>query len=293
MWSPGIQGPNGYWVRGVRNCRQALQLSFHPRPAGSPNKTEDGSAGRTVRRCRWHVRKDGTRLWGDGVVTPLREPGGSLRCFAKLLRDRSDQKEQKDLLRHRAQALADADEKKTVFLATLAHELRNPLAGVVNAMSILRLSSQNNPVLNPVLDQPPQDHRATGPEPSALDDLNDVARISTGKVQLRKECVELAAVVQNAVEATRPIIESRNHRLSMSLPDLFGGRSDSPATGTKYRAALKRGLIGSCLTAAAVFAKLQPMGDLRSRQHGLLPCAAAKPHSSSVWNPHHVPISKV
>src|SRR5262249_2831263 len=93
---------------------------------------------------RWHVRKDGTRFWGDGVVTALAGDNGTPRYFAKLLRDKTDQKELEDLLKHRAQALADADQQKNVFLATLAHELRNPLAGIVNATALLRLVSKGN-----------------------------------------------------------------------------------------------------------------------------------------------------
>src|SRR5262249_53887178 len=120
-----------------------------------------------------------------------------------------------NLLRHRAEALADADEKKNIFLATLAHELRNPLAGVVNAMNLLRLMSKDNPSLHhplQVIERQAQHIRRL------VDDLNDGARISRGKIQLPKERVVLATVIQTAAAATRPLIESRRHRLSVSLP---------------------------------------------------------------------------
>ncbi len=164
---------------------------------------------------RWHLRKDGTRFWGDGVVTALRNGDGSIRFYAKLLRDKTDQKELEDLLRHRAESLADADHQKNVFLATLAHELRNPLGGIVNATNVLRLMSKDNATL----EQPLQImERQAAHLRRLIDDLMDVAKISAGKIQLQKERVELALVVRGAVEATRSFLEAHQHQLSVSLP---------------------------------------------------------------------------
>jgi PAS domain S-box-containing protein len=215
-WNPGAERLLGYAAGEI--IGKPYSVIFTPEDAmrGEPEQELRTAlhAGRSE-DVRWHVRKDGTRLWGDGTVTPLKENGGQLRCFAKVLRDRTDQKEQEELLRNRAEALADANEQKNVFLATLAHELRNPLAGIVNAMNILRMLIKDNPTL----DQPVKIiERQAAHLRRLVDDLNDVARISTGKVQLRKERVELAAVVQNAVEAVRPLIESRRHNLAVSLP---------------------------------------------------------------------------
>jgi PAS domain S-box-containing protein len=215
-WNPGAERLLGYAEAEI--VGKDYSCLFTPEDAlrGEPEQEMQTAlkAGHSE-DVRWHVRKDGTRLWGDGVVSPLKDDDGNVRCFAKVLRDRTDQKEHEELLRHRAEALADADHKKNIFLATLAHELRNPLAGVVNAMNILRLLSKDNPALEypvKIIERQAYNIRRL------VDDLTDVARINAGKVQLRKERVELAVVVQNAVEATRSFVESRKHQLSVSLP---------------------------------------------------------------------------
>src|SRR5262249_52237323 len=108
-----------------------------------------------------------------------------------------------------------ADRRKDEFLATLAHELRNPLAPIRNALELLRHSDGNALLLE-------QAHSMMGRQVDQMvrliDDLLDMSRISQGKIQLRKERVELAAVVQNGVEAARPFIDAQNHELTISLP---------------------------------------------------------------------------
>src|SRR5262249_52076113 len=86
---------------------------------------------------RWHVRKDGTHFFASGVTTALRDEGGSLRGFAKVVRDNTERKRLEEELRSQAEALAEADRKKDEFLAMLAHELRNPLAPILHALHIL------------------------------------------------------------------------------------------------------------------------------------------------------------
>src|SRR5207248_8948843 len=112
-------------------------------------------------------------------------------------------------------ALRDADRRKNEFLATLAHELRNPLAPIRNAVEILNASGTSDPALRwgrDVIDRQVR-HMAR-----LLDDLLDVSRISHGKMELRKVRVELAAAVRNAVETSRPLIEAGGHELTVALP---------------------------------------------------------------------------
>jgi PAS domain S-box-containing protein len=215
-WNPGAERVLGYKETEMLGRHYSCLFTPEDSMRGEPEQ-ELGTASKAGRSedVRWHVRKDGTRFWGDGVVTALRNGNDALCYYAKLLRDKTDQKELEDLLKHRAAALANADQQKNVFLATLAHELRNPLAGIVNATNVLRLMSKDYPAL----EQPLQImERQSKHIRRLVDDLMDVAKISAGKVQLRKERVELATAVRNAVEATQPFIESRNHKLSISLP---------------------------------------------------------------------------
>jgi PAS domain S-box-containing protein len=118
--------------------------------------------------------------------------------------------------RRRAEAaLREANRRKDVFLAMLSHELRNPLAAISNAVQIFRARGPAVPELQwatELIDR--QLHHMT----RMVDDLLDVSRITQGKVELRKEPVELATVVSTAVEASRPLIEKWGHRLTVTVP---------------------------------------------------------------------------
>ena len=112
--------------------------------------------------------------------------------------------------------LKEADRRKNEFLATLAHELRNPLAPIRNALYLMK---------QPVDAETAEAERAMAERQVVhlsrlIDDLMDVARISRGRIELQKEIVDLATVVSQAVETSRPQIEERCHRLTVSLPEM-------------------------------------------------------------------------
>jgi PAS domain S-box-containing protein len=118
-------------------------------------------------------------------------------------------------LRMRAEQLAQADRRKDEFLAMLAHELRNPLAPIRNAVEILRLSGNDQQTLahcRAMID------RQVSNMTRLIDDLLDVSRITRGKLQLRKERILLDPVVRCAVETSKPLIEARRHKLCVSMP---------------------------------------------------------------------------
>jgi signal transduction histidine kinase len=108
------------------------------------------------------------------------------------------------------------DRRKDEFLATLAHELRNPLAPIRNGLELIRLSG-NNPE---TLDQArTMIERQVRQMVRLVDDLLDVSRISRNKLELRRECVDLAVIVRSAAETSRPLIEAAAHELHVSLPE--------------------------------------------------------------------------
>jgi signal transduction histidine kinase/CheY-like chemotaxis protein len=113
------------------------------------------------------------------------------------------------------QALREADRRKDEFLAMLAHELRNPVAPIVNALEILRLRSPDPEV---VKRQRETIGRNVVHLTRMLDDLLEVSRINEGKIALRKVGVELADVVEQALAAVRPTVDERGHQLAVSLP---------------------------------------------------------------------------
>ena len=121
----------------------------------------------------------------------------------------------KQTVDERTRELLEANKAKDDFLALLAHELRNPLAPIVNAVGLIATRGSDDPVLQQaaqVVER--QAHQMA----RLLDDLLDVSRISRGKLHLRKEALNLAEVVEHAVQTSRPLIESRRHQLSVSLP---------------------------------------------------------------------------
>lgn len=113
------------------------------------------------------------------------------------------------------QALQDSDRAKDVFLATLAHELRNPLAPVWNGLSIIRRMSDDPARVAQVADMM---ERQVSQLARLVDDLLDVSRITTGKIELKKERTNLAAILASAVETSRPHIEAARHQLRVCVP---------------------------------------------------------------------------
>jgi two-component system, sensor histidine kinase len=154
-------------------------------------------------------------------VTLLERPSSSRTLLSSIqaaIRARARQYEVRDqfeALRTSGAALREADQRKDIFLATLAHELRNPLAPIRTAAQVLA-----SPKLAPQQLQWAQNviQRQVRQMALLLDDLLDIARITQGKLELKKTRVTLTEVVDSAVEASRPLIDSKNHQLTITLP---------------------------------------------------------------------------
>jgi signal transduction histidine kinase len=112
-------------------------------------------------------------------------------------------------------ALRESDRRKDEFLAMLAHELRNPLAPIANATQIVRALPGPTPELTWAMDViERQLHQMT----RLVDDLLDVSRLNEGRIELRKESVEVATLVEMAVEVCRPLFHDRGHDLRLDVP---------------------------------------------------------------------------
>lgn len=144
--------------------------------------------------------------WYDVYAYRIGDPAE--RRVAVLFHDISDRKRAQD-------ALKEADHRKDEFLATLAHELRNPLAPIRTGLDILKLSDGSRPAMSKVLQML---ERQVGQMVHLVDDLLEVSRISRGTIELRRERVDLGDVLHNAVETSRPQIEAAHQRLSIELP---------------------------------------------------------------------------
>jgi len=153
--------------------------------------------------------------WLQVAADPIRNDRGEVDGAVCIIADVTDRRHMEDELRRRAGELVEAHRRKDEFLAMLAHELRNPLAPIRNAALLLaagnldgNLARETGGILE----------RQVGHLSRLVDDLLDVSRIVRGKVELRREPVEIATVVKRAVEASRPLIVSQEHELSVSEP---------------------------------------------------------------------------
>jgi PAS domain S-box-containing protein len=157
---------------------------------------------------RWHVRKDGSRIWGNGVLMALRDDAGEIVGFGKVLQDRTD-------VKARIDALANANRRKDVFLGTLAHELRNQLGPIQNAAQVFTLTRGGDAAQQAAADII---GRQVGYFTRLVDDLLDVSRVTAGKVRLRLERVRLNDVLARATESCRPDAERRRHDFQVLVP---------------------------------------------------------------------------
>jgi PAS domain S-box-containing protein len=151
--------------------------------------------------------KDGRRLTVE-ISSRLAHQPGKAPYVQGVARDITERKRAEH-------ALKEADRKKDEFLATLAHELRNPLAPIRNALQILKMGD-DNPAL--VREMREMMERQVQQMVRLVDDLFDVSRITQGSLELRRERLNLAAVAALALETSRPFIEAAGHHLSIELP---------------------------------------------------------------------------
>ena len=158
----------------------------------------------TVRR-----RKDGTEVHLSLTVSPIIDSQGRVIGASKIARDISDRKAIEIAQR-------EAVRRKDEFLATLAHELRNPLAPIRNGLHVFRLRGVADPELQ-VIQQMME--RQVGYMSRLVDDLMEMARIDSGKIELVNADAELAIILNHAVETCRPALEANHHVLELNVPD--------------------------------------------------------------------------
>jgi PAS domain S-box-containing protein len=155
----------------------------------------------------WRVRKDGGRFWASIVITALFDKEGRLQGFGKVTRDLTE--------RRRIEELLEADRQKDRFLAVLAHELRNPLAPIWNALHLMKQPAASAQALARAREIAERQMRRLT---RLLDDLLDVARLRQGRVELRREVLDIAAVIRSSLDTVQPLLLERRHRLTSAIP---------------------------------------------------------------------------
>lgn len=158
-----------------------------------------------------YIRKDGREVWARTAVSLIRDGEGLPLRVAAIIEDVTDRKRLEAELGRRMQEMADSDRRKDEFLAVLAHELRNPLAPIRNALHLMGRSAGDEA-------ERAMAERQIAHLARLVDDLMDVSRISQGKIDLRKETVELWGVVNRIVETARPSTDARAITLTVVPP---------------------------------------------------------------------------
>ena len=164
---------------------------------------------------RFRHFKTGEARWMAYKVLMLTDAGGQPSAFATVSQDVTEQKRLADNLRTLAADLSEADRRKDEFLATLAHELRNPLAPLSNMVEVLKRAEGDGEVLKRARDTI---ERQLAQMVRLVDDLLDINRITHDRLELRKDDVELSSVIHQAVEAARPFVDKAGHDLRVDLP---------------------------------------------------------------------------
>jgi len=158
----------------------------------------------------WRLRKDGSRFWANVVISAVHDRSGTLLGFSKITRDLTDRMKAEQDAAARL-AAEHANRAKDEFLAMLGHELRNPLAPIVTALQLMKLRGEGSS----------KEHQVIGRQLQhvmhLVDDLLDVSRITSGKLELKKQRLDLREVISKALETSSPLLEQRAHRVDLEL----------------------------------------------------------------------------
>ena len=228
-WNPGAERLLGYTESEV--IGQPADIIFVPEDrAANACEWEMQTALATGRAMdeRWHVRKNGSRFWGSGVMTKVHDARGEVIGFAKIFRDHTvileaqqaaEQSRQKlwEALKETERARVEAEaagRAKDQFLAVLSHELRTPLTPVLMAIDVLSSSKK--------LDQPMRDalemmRRNVELEADFIKDLLDVTRIGRGKLEITRTPTDFHDAIRRGIDVSLPEIESREQSLSAAF----------------------------------------------------------------------------
>jgi signal transduction histidine kinase/ActR/RegA family two-component response regulator len=173
--------------------------------------SDDGGYRTEVR----YQRPDGEIRWVSESGRVLRDEQGRSERMVGVTFDITDRKHAEEALRQAEGQLREQAERKDEFLAMLAHELRNPLAPIRNAVQILRLIGTSESKADKAYDII---ERQVGQLVRLVDDLLDVSRVSRGKVTLHRETIDLRDVARHALDTSQPLLSARGHAVQLSLP---------------------------------------------------------------------------
>ncbi len=164
---------------------------------------------------RWMMRKGNIRFWASGMTSSIRDESGTLIGYSKVMRDMTQEKYSSDEMSRLAAELAEESQRKNEFFAILAHELRNPLSPIKNAVQLMGMMKLDHEVeeLRVMMD------RQSDQIVRLIDDLMDISRIGRGKIELKKQIVEIATIVNSAVESSQVLITANHQTLNVQVAE--------------------------------------------------------------------------
>jgi PAS domain S-box-containing protein len=217
-WSDKLDEIHGLAPGSFDGTVEGFRKLIHPDDLGFVQETISRSIEQSIGfssefRIVW---PDASIHWMSGKGRVVTDDNGQPTRMIGVAMDVTERKRLEEELQQRLAELAEADRRKDEFLATLAHELRNPLAPIRNALFLMK-GPPNETSGNET--ERLMAERQVAHLTRLIDDLMDVARISQGKIELRGERVDLIEVVQRAIEGAGPSIRDKNHKLTASLPN--------------------------------------------------------------------------
>jgi PAS domain S-box-containing protein len=204
-WNEGAARIKGYAAHEIIGKHFSSFYTSEDLEAGKPaRELEIARQVGSVEDEGWRVKKDRSLFWANVVITAIYDEDRRLVGFAKVTRDLTDKR--------KAVALEAADRQKNEFLAMLAHELRNPLAPISSGLHLLKLGDIDPNTMQQTTDMM---ERQVVHLVHLVDDLLDVSRVITGKLNFKRQAIELSDAVHRAVEESRSTIDAHGHELML------------------------------------------------------------------------------
>jgi PAS domain S-box-containing protein len=232
-WNAGAEKIFGYAKKEVLGKQISILFTPEDRQSGAPereieNARTRGSAG----DFRWQMRKDGSRFWASGFITPLRDEAGNLIGFVKVVHDATEKKLADEALQvsegreREARGEAEsANRSKDEFIALVSHELRSPLNAILGWTRILRRALHDEQLHDRGLEVI---ERSTRMQSQLIEDLLDTARAISGKLKLEVRPMDVAEAIEKAEEVVRPASEAKGVSLDLRLDRNVGQITGDP-----------------------------------------------------------------
>jgi len=208
-WNSGAQRIKGYTREEIIGKHFSHFYLEDDIKAGKP--WEELATARRLGRAEaegWRLKKNGERFWARAVVSALYDSEGHLLGFAKVTQDLTE--------RLHIQDLEMAAKNMNEFIAILSHELRNPLAPISTAVEVMKNSSVSKEAYEAMCQTI---DRQSALLTRIVDDMLDISRITGGLLRIENALVDIADVVNGAVDMVKPLIQTRKHTLEMDLPE--------------------------------------------------------------------------